>query len=338
MSERLSVLYRDKSICAFELTDENGHYLEDIRHEVREASQAGELVCPDCGQRMTLCAGAIVQPYFRHFQKQECTTTLEMRTKAGKRRYACRKALFQMVKNAGLENITVQEDKDTGWCPIMFDCQAGKVGYVYLDGKARNVRELLDKYEFYRNQGTQIYFFLNAEYKSDAKNITSDEAECARLNGGEIYYLNVDNNTVTFRKKYKNNKEEIRYFEERFEMKEVVPNTDGKITSAFLEHFENLKEEEKLKVSKVRRIPAEEGIPEEFHDYDFVLMDSLEEIWILPAFRYRMEKDDEAVAQRIAFVEDHNMAMLEMDVVDREDHAWQVANYITKHLNSWDWM
>ena len=101
MSERLSVLHHGKSICAFELVDAKGQYIEEIRHDIREASQAGELICPECGQKMILCAGAIIQPYFRHFKRQACRSTLELQTKAGRRKYFCRKALFQIVESAG---------------------------------------------------------------------------------------------------------------------------------------------------------------------------------------------------------------------------------------------
>lgn len=39
-------------------------------------------------------------------------------------------------------------------------------------------------------------------FASKANNITSDEAECRRLNGGEIYYLDEEKKQVKIRRKY----------------------------------------------------------------------------------------------------------------------------------------
>lgn len=338
MSERLSVLYQGKPICAFELVDVKGQYIEEIRHDIREASQAGKLMCPDCGQRMTLCAGAVMQPYFRHFKRQECLKTMELQTKAGKRKYFCRKALYQIVKSAGLSNVSVCEEPEMQLVPILFECQAGTIGYVYLDGKTRNFKELREKNLFYQKQNIRLFFFLNHEYKSNARNITSDEAECARLNGGEIFYLNLKDNTIVLRKKYRNCNDEICYYEESFDLDTIIPDVDGKITGLFLEHFQVFEKEEKQKFKKVKRIPAEEGVSEEFQGMDYLLMDSLGEIWILPRFIYRIEKDEEAIEQRHAFLEEQNLIMLDIEESGREWYAWQVADYVSKHLNSWDWI
>lgn len=338
MSERLSVLYRDSSICAFELVDADGQYIESIRHDIREASQAGKLICPDCGQRMVLCAGAVVQPYFRHFTRRECKTTIELQTKAGKRKYFGRRALYQIAKNAGFSNVSVREEPGMQLVPVLFDCAEGTVGYVYLDGKTRNYKGLWEINRIYRERNIRLFFFLNDEYRSNAQNITSDEAECARLNGGEIFYLNLNDNTILFRKRYADYNGKICYYEESFGLNTVIPDTYGRITALFLEHFRAFEKEEKLKFKKVKRIPAEEGIPEEFQNMDYQLMDSVGEIWILPRFLYRMENDEEGVSKRLAFLEEQNLVMLDMEISDREGYAWQVADYISRHLNSWEWM
>lgn len=338
MSERLSVLFQEKLICAFELVDADGYYREEERRKVRIASQEGELLCPDCGERMILCAGAIVQPYFRHYKIQECKTGAELRTKAGKRKYFCRKALFQIVKTAGLPNVRLREEKERQLEPVLFDCDAGTIGYVYLDGKTRNISELWKENQAYLSQKIRLYFFLNEEYKSNAKNITGDEAECARLNGGEIYYLNIKNNTATIRKKYRTGTGEASYYEETYEFDDVIPDEEGRITGPFLERFQKLAKEEKRNFKKVKRFPAEEGISEEYQDMDFLLMDALEEVWILPRFRYRMENDEEADARRYSFLEEQNLRMFAMEVSERTGYAWEVAEYISTHLNSWDWI
>lgn len=40
---------------------------------------------------------------------------------------------------------------------------------------------------------------MNLKFRSKAQNITSDEAECSRLNGGDIYYLDEEKKQVIIR-------------------------------------------------------------------------------------------------------------------------------------------
>ena len=49
MSERLSAIYQAKSVCVYELVDENQQYIEETRGELRMASQAGQLCHQDSG-------------------------------------------------------------------------------------------------------------------------------------------------------------------------------------------------------------------------------------------------------------------------------------------------
>ncbi len=337
MSERLTVQWEDKRICAFELTDARGQYNEELRRTLRLASQEGSLCCPDCKQRMVLCAGAIVQPYFRHFTLADCNYSIAFRTKAGQRTYLCRQALYRFAKDAGFPNLVQEEKKDSRLSPVVFDAQAGKIGYVYLDGKNRNYNDLTEQYLEYKDNGIRLYFFLNIAFLSDALNITSDEAECARLNDGDIYYLDQEKNSVRIRRKYTDEYGIRREFCANYQLKELCPDADGKITGEFLEQFHKLRREEKRRAWKVLRNSAEDGIDEFYEDFDFLLMDSIEEIWILPFFPFQTEDAEEHRRKRMEFLEFQNEEMWQMEEDTRLEYARNLVKYILERRNSWDW-
>lgn len=123
MSERLTAQFDGKSVCAFEMLGPNGQCIESVRSEMRLRSQAGQLFCPDCGGQLVLCAGAIREPYFRHYALEDCKATIAMRTKAGKRKFRCRRILYELAKGSGAQNLTMEEGKETVLCPILFDAE-----------------------------------------------------------------------------------------------------------------------------------------------------------------------------------------------------------------------
>jgi hypothetical protein len=337
MSERLTVLWKNQNICCYDLVDGKGQYKEEVRHELRLASQAGELVCPDCGQRMVLCAGAIRQPYFRHFELQNCMTSISLKTKAGQRSYECRRALYHVVKAAGFSGLCLEESKGTNLMPVLFESEAGRIGYVYMDGKTRDYRALEQYHGEYHAKKIRLYYFLNEKFRSKAVNLTSDEAECAKLNDGEIYYMDMETECVRIRKKYRNRYDEVQYYEEVISLDVLCPDHNGTITQEFLERFDEFLQEDKRKFDFVKRFPAEEGIDEVYFEMDYVLMDSIGEVWVLPRFLYETAEAKEHKRKRIAYLEQQNELMYDMDMNTKLETADDLALNIAKYRNSWNW-
>jgi competence CoiA-like predicted nuclease len=65
-------LFRGKLICTYDLKDENGIYYEDTVLEWKEAAADRSLHCVDCGAPVYLAAGPIKEPYFAHYDIEEC--------------------------------------------------------------------------------------------------------------------------------------------------------------------------------------------------------------------------------------------------------------------------
>lgn len=337
MSERLTAVLRDKSICAYDLLDENDQYIEDVRSMLRAASQSGDLLCPDCGSRLVLCAGAVREPYFRHFTLEECTATVAMRTKAGKRRYRCRKLLYELARRNGCSNLTLEENVQSPLQPVLFEMGDERVGYVFLDGRTRNYRELMEAAWEYGKRGIKLLFFLAYKYMSDGKNITSDEAEIARLNKGIIYYIDEEQAHITMRRSYEDADRIRRYFTEEYEAAGLLVDDSGDISGYFMQQYEAHVRRELHKFTEVLRFPIEDGIDEVYADMDYVCMDSLEEIWVLPEFAHEIEGAEDARKNRMAYAEGQNEALLYIEEQERSREAFTLAKEIASHRNSWDW-
>lgn len=145
MAELFLAVHGSKEISIFELLDQNGQYIEEVRSEYRRASQGNELHCPECNGILELCAGAIREPYFRHKSILDCQLLKTLRTEAGKRAYHSKKMLYSLVHTAEDGEVLTNKGKEyLPYKPLLFEIKGSTKAFIYLDGKSRNYRELFD--------------------------------------------------------------------------------------------------------------------------------------------------------------------------------------------------
>lgn len=341
MPELMTAKYQDETLCIFDIMDADGHYVEEIRSAYRKASQSGELSCPECGERLELCAGAIVAPYFRHHSIGDCVITKEMATEAGKRKYFNRKFLYSILQEQSVTNITVCE-RMSEWpmVPIVFESEEGKAAFLYLDGKSRNYKELADAHKYYFGKKILDVWFLDKTYQSHSVNITSDEAEVSRLNHGIIYYLDSQNHTIDLRKKYQDSYGNVAYFTETFPYKSFC--FDGKTfrCEEYERDFQEKVYATKREINRVVRIPLDEGIDEAYFDFAYAYMDSISEIWVLPPFKYAEAGGDEktiADEKRVAFLEQINENIRGESPMIQLVEATKAEERINRERAAWSW-
>ncbi len=65
-------IYNGKEICTYDLKDKNHYYISELVEEWKLAASKGKLFCSECGQRVYLAAGPILEPYFAHYDKLSC--------------------------------------------------------------------------------------------------------------------------------------------------------------------------------------------------------------------------------------------------------------------------
>jgi competence protein CoiA len=81
-------IYNGKEICTYDLKDKNHYYISDLVEEWKLAAYEGKLLCSECGQKVYLAAGQIMEPYFAHYDKLACpygNVTESEELKKGKR-------------------------------------------------------------------------------------------------------------------------------------------------------------------------------------------------------------------------------------------------------------
>ncbi len=64
--------YNGKEICTYNLKDKQHYYINELVEEWKLAANRGKLTCSECGGRVYLAAGPIMEPYFAHYDKQSC--------------------------------------------------------------------------------------------------------------------------------------------------------------------------------------------------------------------------------------------------------------------------
>lgn len=342
MSELMTAIFQGKRICILDIVDKNGQYIEKMRSVYREASQAGELFCPECHGILELCAGAIIPPYFRHRSIQNCSVTKEMGTEAGKRRYQMRKRLYTFAMEQDAQEITIEEGKSTWpFNPVLMNYNHQQIALIYLDGKSRNYSELKEAYALYQESGIKTIWFLNKKYQSKSQNLTSDEAENTFINEGMIYYLDIEKDELDIRKSYTNAYGECRYYTETFPIQQLKMNEVGNFHEPFIKHYREVERKEKRKLDKVLRVPIEEGIDEIYFDFAHVFMDSLMEIWILPPYQGLIKGIDaqaKADTQRTQYLKEKNNYFKQLTIEYRYMEAENILRLMDRRRNVWEWL
>jgi hypothetical protein len=92
-----SAYYKGELWCAYELKDAKGKYYEEYRLRMRKESQKNAFICPDCGEYLILCAGPIMEPFFKHHENTQCASK---GVKGGKNYLNGRRLLYQLAKKS----------------------------------------------------------------------------------------------------------------------------------------------------------------------------------------------------------------------------------------------
>ena len=92
-----NAIYQKALWCSYELKDSNGNYKEELRLHMRMESQKNQFTCPDCGEPLILCAGPVMEPFFKHYDGSKCIT----QTEAGKKRnLIAMRMLYHLVRES----------------------------------------------------------------------------------------------------------------------------------------------------------------------------------------------------------------------------------------------
>ncbi|SFR65005.1 competence protein CoiA family protein [Anaeromicropila populeti] len=157
-----SAYYNGKLWCAYELKDTRGNYKEEYRLFMRKESQKNKFICPDCGERLILCAGLIMEPFFKHHENSACIN----RSEAGNRRnIAARRMLFHLAKSSFPEAVIEFNKKiqDKITVDLLVTTNGGgQLALEYLSYEIK-LEEWEHKHECYQKNNIIDIWFLNSK-------------------------------------------------------------------------------------------------------------------------------------------------------------------------------
>ncbi|BBF43735.1 hypothetical protein lbkm_2423 [Lachnospiraceae bacterium KM106-2] len=256
--------------------------------------------------------------------------------------YHGKKMLYALGKTANPNNIVMEEGKNSlPYQPILLKVNDQEGALLYLDGKSRNYEELRQAQQFYEARQMKTHWFLHKKYQTNSRNLTSDEAEVARINDDILYYLDTDHGKIDFRKAYQSPYGERRYYTETISLENLMLDDEGEFDRSFLEDYKEHVKKQRQALDCILRLPMEEGLDEIYFSFSYCYMDSIEEIWILPKLQMPLEEaefNERARKQREYYVEQCNAMLLQVPREEQDELVREILKYVNRRQKVSNWL
>ncbi|HEX3076933.1 MAG TPA: competence protein CoiA family protein [Lachnospiraceae bacterium] len=333
--------YKGKLWCAYELKDLQGNYKEDYRLEMRKESQRNMFRCPDCGEPLILCAGPIMEPFFKHYDNAECSTRTV--TSSGRNMIA-RRILYHLIQRSFPEfNIEYSKNflpKVTADFYIEDENQSLAVIYLSHEMKLDDWEK---QHRFYKEHGITDVYFLN--YKRYLHEVGTTFEYLISKADPVIKLLNYDDNCLIMKVKPRSG-DTSRMISKTYSMAEVRINLSGNVViegfneGVPLEHrmteeFEGKEREERERQKEQDRLQSmlrKSKIEAEINKQEATKKRMESDNPILPSNRYGYSdgKKVSRSSMSIGTVTKNTMKMTAIeelwDLPELEGKDWQIRN------------
>ena len=236
-------IYQGKVLCTYDLKDVNNLYFEDLVLEWKEAAAARYLHCVECGAPVYLAAGPIKEPYFAHYDSEECDYGRGQESeelKIGKR------LLYQLLKRSFPESdIVARYRMDNGMYCTLFcktEQQSIVVDYRLVNNSLEKFR-LRDDY-FHRNQLQPVYV-LGKRQEKNTKQLDWYQ-NLLQNSMGYLAFLDTSKEELTLKRSYSfrlGRERQFRYCCRSYPIREVMMDEKGAFTCDFPELCNKLEQQ-----------------------------------------------------------------------------------------------
>ncbi len=248
-------IYRGKMICTYDLKDENGIYYEDTVLEWKEAAADRDLHCVDCGAPVYLAAGPIKEPYFAHYDIEDCEYGRGQESeelKKGKR------LLYHFLRRSFPDsNIQARYRLENGMYSTLFCNNSNQL--IALD--YRLVNNSLQKFrmrdDYYLTHRIKVIYILGKRQDKDTKQ--PDWYQNLIQNAmGYLVFLDTENEQLIMKRSfgYRLGKERhFKHCKKTYPIRELTMDITGKMLcdfEALCDRMEHQIEEEKLKYVRIQ--------------------------------------------------------------------------------------
>lgn len=228
--------YQGKVICTYDLKDKNGIYYEDLVLHWKQAAADRQLTCEECGAPVYLAAGPVKEPYFAHYDLEECDYGKGHETeqlKKGKR------LLYHFLKQSLPDaDIRARYRMDNGMYSTLF-CQTKNGKALAVDYRLQN--NSLEKYQernnFYQSYSIKTIYILGIERKKETNQIDWYQ-HLLQTSMGYLLFLDTDKECLTLKKSFGyrlGNERKFLSCSKTYPVNSLMMDSDGQINCDFIQ-------------------------------------------------------------------------------------------------------
>lgn len=248
-----------KELCVFELKNQQGLYDNNLVISWKELAHEKKLICPECGAKVRLAAGQIVEPYFAHYDKKECSYGNVIESEESRK---AKRLLYMLLKESFPE----------GKIHARYQLLNGRYASVYailpnssdiaLEFRRQNlsVEQFRIREAYYKEHNIKSIFVLPIELDKDARQLSWYQ-ELIHKSMNYALFLNVFKETLLFKKSFEyviNGRKEIEIFCKEYKIQDLTLSVDGTFQCDFEEQCDAfLKELEQRIEHRERQIREE---------------------------------------------------------------------------------
>lgn len=371
-----SAYYKGRLWCAYELKDEKGRYYEEYRLEMRKESQKHQFICPECMEPLILCAGPIMEPFFKHYENSNCT----MKSLYGKGNFLLgRRILYQLARRsfplAAISMNPKLSDRYYGGVVIEFQKEetqkkftSKKISIEFITHDM-NLSEWEEKMNFYlESQILPVWILNSSKYRKEF--ITTFEYLITKESSEIIKVLNPKENSIYLKKRIpilEDNGSKIitsEYFLDEVLLLEngefdcdfeLICDSEKEILNREYRFLQSAKKETGQKrIAELKEIRKEnlhnsinqlnKRVVREIDDYNIVMnkkkmkIKALKEVWTLPDLEGK-EKDIIRGNQiRYSYLKEMNASLSNLNVEQAEERVGEIIDYLEMRIKARDWI
>lgn len=250
-----------KELCVYELKNHQGLYDNDVVILWKELAHERKLICPECGAKVRLAAGQIVEPYFAHYDKKECSygnvIESEESRKAKRLLYLLLKESFPEAKiHARYKLLNGQYASVYAILPNASD--------IAIEFRRQNlsVEQFRIRETYYKEHNVKSIFVLPIDLDKDKRQLSWYQ-ELIHKSMNYAVFLNVFKETLLFKKSFEyviNGSRSIEIFSKEYKIQDLTLNMDGTFCCDFEKQCDLFKNNLEKRIENRERELREEKI------------------------------------------------------------------------------
>lgn len=227
-------LYQGKTICTFDLKDNSGYYYEDLVLDWKQAAADRMLTCTECGANVYLAAGSIKEPYFAHYDLEDCdygSGHESEELKKGKR------LLYQLLRISFPQaDIQARFRMENGLYSTLY-CILEEGRSFAVDYRLQNnsLEKFKERDSFYQINKVKPIYVMSKKQQKDTKQIDWYQS-LLQSSMGYLIFLDPDKERITLKRSFSyrlGNSRKFTYCIQTYQVKDLTIDEEGQMVGDF---------------------------------------------------------------------------------------------------------